>query len=513
MSQTIFHIEQIFKSFFDKSSRYGLPFIILIHLSITVVFSIHLNIWIDEAFSLNTTNSGLVTTLKRATYFELQPPFYFLILILWRNISQSIFFARLLSILFTCGTIYVSAKLSERLFKQLNPAWVASLVAFNPFVIWAATEIRCYALVLLFSGLLILFFYDGYASEGVQGRGKWCYILFAIAALYTHYYLGFLLAANGLTLLILRRLNLLRAYLIGMFIVFFIFSPMLLVLHHQVTTHLDFIESVSFYRYVQIIHWRIKEYLLPSGELWGLVKVSKWIFNLGIIVGLFYIIKKRAYFFRPHNVALITIGVITCIFFLVFINHPELMQQRHFSVLFLPSIFLLFSTVQLVHRRGVLMSCCLILFIFYGSALFEMYKRCAKPGDWQRVASHIMKIEKAGESILIFRNGQALPFSYYYKGLNNNIPIPNQFNCDTYDLSSSILKDEKMIFQALKNIPGGSPRLWIITSATKPHLDVDINPIVLEGFIKKWCIVEKEQSFYGSLVRYVALKENWRESK
>ena len=501
-----------FESYSVKISRYALPIIVGIHLLITILLSIILNIWIDEAHSLHTAGQDIEYAIKRALYFELQPPLYFIILDLWRSINPSIFFARLLSICFMALMLVAVWRLSVRLYKETHPAWLVAATALNPFVVWYATEIRCYALVILLSALLLLFFLDGYLSEGFPGKSRWYYIFLAIGALYTHYYLGFILAANGLTLLILGRLRTLRAYLLGMFIVLLCFAPMLMVLRDQTSIHLNFSYPVSLYGSVKVIHWRIKEYLLPSGNIWGLVTLSKWIFNLGTVVGLFYVVKKRTCFFKPYNVALITMVVTICIFFFALLNlyGRDSMMPRHLATLFLPSILLTFSVIPLVNGRKVLISCCLVLFLFYGSALVGMYKRCAKDGDWQRVATYIMKVEKAGEPILIIRNEQVLPFTYYYNGPNKVIPLPNKLNVETYDLSSQVLRDEQTIFQSLPNVPGDDKKLWVITNATVPYLGVDIHPEVLEGFINKWCVVEKEQSFYGSLVRYVALKENWK---
>jgi hypothetical protein len=56
-------------------------------------------IWEDEAYSLNTTSHNLFEVVKFSYNFEGQPPFYFLLLAVWRKINSSIFFARLLSVI------------------------------------------------------------------------------------------------------------------------------------------------------------------------------------------------------------------------------------------------------------------------------------------------------------------------------------------------------------------------------------------------------------------------------
>src|SRR5665647_3232622 len=69
--------------------------------SVSLIFlSYKLNIWEDEAYSLHTTSKNLATVIRESYDFEGQPPFYFLLLAIWRHINSGIFFARLLSLIF-----------------------------------------------------------------------------------------------------------------------------------------------------------------------------------------------------------------------------------------------------------------------------------------------------------------------------------------------------------------------------------------------------------------------------
>jgi hypothetical protein len=65
--------------------------LVLVNLSVTVPLAASLNIWEDEAFSLNTSGAGVGYAIRQALHFELQPPLYFVLLTLWRNATLQFF--------------------------------------------------------------------------------------------------------------------------------------------------------------------------------------------------------------------------------------------------------------------------------------------------------------------------------------------------------------------------------------------------------------------------------------
>jgi len=249
-----------------------LPILIFLNFSITLSLAANLNIWTDEAYSLNTTGKDIGYALHQALYFELQPPLYFILLNLWRSLNSSFLFARLFSILCITLAIYVVAGVSRRFLKEIPPCLVAASVAFNPFVIWAAVEIRLYAFAILLSALLLLSFFDGYLTEVSQAKARWCYLVFSALAIYTQYYLGFLLVANAVALLVVKRWYALRNYIFGMSVVGLCFTPMLMILFYQIDAHTQAITfdhtektiSITYlFKGVIYILKRVADYTLP----------------------------------------------------------------------------------------------------------------------------------------------------------------------------------------------------------------------------------------------------------
>ena len=156
-----------------------------------------LNIWEDEAYSLDTTSHGFSYALHQSYSFEGQPPVYFLILTLWRILNNGIFFARLLSILFIFLAAYVIFR-TVRLFSDVESAlWIAVLFLLNPFSVWAALEIRTYSLLILLSSLSILFLYKFYFEK--KNKFIVLFLLSCLIGLYTQYFFVFLIIAFSIS--------------------------------------------------------------------------------------------------------------------------------------------------------------------------------------------------------------------------------------------------------------------------------------------------------------------------
>jgi uncharacterized membrane protein len=419
--------------------------IILSHLCITIPLAYKLNIWMDEAFTLHTTDQGPGYALAQALNFELQAPLYFVILNLWRKIDGSFFFARLFSIICIALTIHTVASLSRRFFKEIYPGWLAAVVAFNPFTIWAAIEIRLYALVILQSALLLLLFYDGFLSEAPRRFARVSYFMLAVVALYTQYYLGFLLVAHAVVLLLLKRWRPLLTYLAGMLAVGVCFAPMLVFIHAQMSAQTESMKGASStLRALGYIFWRMKDYVLPV-EWQPLGWFRPWLLRIAYAIILLLLLRKRRHLaIASREVALWTITIVTALLFFVALRSTgeTFLQLRHTAVLFLPTVFFTFSIILLIDKRRALAVWTLIIFLFYATSLYTVYRPMAKPGDWNRVASYLTASAKPGQAIMVFHGGARLPLSYYYSGPNALVAIPRADDFDTWSLENYVLRDE-----------------------------------------------------------------------
>ncbi len=486
-----------------QSGGYLVPLVILCHLSITLFLAAMLNIWVDEAYSISTSGGSIEYTLRQALYFELQPPFYFVLLNIWRRLNDSIFFARLFSVTCAALTLIVTSSLARRFLERIHPAWVVTAVAFNPFIIWAAVEIRGYALVILLSALLLLFFYDGYLAAAPQRSRQWYYLLCSILALYTQYYLGFLLLTGVFVLLALKRGRALLAYLLGMVMVSICFMPMAKIILAQVHDHTKtIVNTISWFKSLGIISWRVQEYLLPIK--WAHLMVwRRWILRLGALVAIVLLIRRRHIYFTRATISLwITTAILSLCFLVVLrLTGAELFLPQHTAALFLPITLIVFSIIMAIGGKRGLILWSLFALLFNVSSLWVQYAPMAKSGDWSRVASYLVANENAGQAIMVFHADGVLPLAHYYSGKNVLIPIPKKTQLERFDLQNFVVRDEEQLISVFSSVSGEQQKVWLITDNACGYLDVNFNCPLLEEFISKYYIVESDKSFFRSRVR------------
>lgn len=488
--------------------------LIVLNLAITLPLAYKLSIITDEAFSLHTTSKGVVYAFKQALYFELQAPLYFVLLDIWRGVNDSIFFARLFSVLSIALTIKVVALLSQRLFREIHPGWLAVVVALHPYTTWAATEIRLYAFGILLSSLLLLLFYDGYLAEKPRRSRRIIYLLLSLAALYTQYYLGFLLVANACVLLLLRRWRVLFNYLLGMLAVGVSFTPMALVVLGQVSTHTQTVKSiVPWEEALRVITWEIKEYILPvkpEEQLGQLEKLRRWVFRFGYVAVAVLLVRSYRRFLNSTDALIWSAVTITTLFYLaaIHVTGEAMLQSRHSFALFIPSSLLAFSLIAKFAKTRARVVWIITFLIFSSTSLYFTYRPLTKNGSWDQVAAYIMASEKPDQPILVFHAGNALTLAHYYKGTNALVPIPRENRFDTFDIKDYVLRDEQEIKDALARVPGGHEQLWLVTDNVCHFMDVDYNCQGLEEFATKYYEVEKTETFFNSKVRLLRRKPN-----
>lgn len=461
---------------------------VAVNLLITIPLARILNVWVDEGYTLYTTGSTLKHAIGRAIYFEYQPPFYFATLNLWRSLDHSIFFARLFSVLCVAFTIYAAGQLSIRYLKGLNPAWSLVAIAINPAAIWAAEEIRVYALAGLLGALLLWTFYDGYLTESPPRNSRLLHVIVAIVALYTQYFLGFLLAGNMVALLVTRRFAALRSYVLGMLIVAIFCLPILYVLRGQVAAGTStFVSSLGPAQLANAILSTLLSYVVP------LAWVNAWyVLPIGLVASAVIVILAARSLQADGRAlgAIAAVGVI-CLFIAMAVT-KEPWAPRYAYVLFIPLMFAWLSQLASLGRRTqVIAAIWLIAFIICSAvSLHFTYAALAKTGDWQRVATYIMKSEQPNEPILVFGFAYTFPLKAYYAGNNPIVVLP------TY-----ALRDEQQIEAKLDSAPGRHALVWLVKTDLCSRENVDLHCAMLEDFIARHFTVVTSHAFYHSSVR------------
>jgi MFS family permease len=482
---------------------------ILINLSITVPLAAALNIWIDEAYTMNTISGSLLNTLHKALTFEMQPPLYFLLMNLWGKLGSSVFFLRLFSVICVGLMIFVTVKISRKIFPEFHPGWLALAIATNPYSIWAATEMRLYAFLALLTAVLFLTFYNGYVSDDSTSRRqrRW-FLVFCVLALYTQYYTAFMLAAVFFALLILRKKAALRRLTKCYVLVIICFLPILFASVRQAAQHTGFIVlDNGLFNYISI-GTRFLRYPL---RLEWMPTVGSLLAYAAVGAGMLYLILKYRKNIQDRHLIVWMMTLIITVFFSIFINvvNHELVNITHTTVLFIASLLAIFAAISIVpdkERKKILVPAFGLMILANSVYLIREYKPMAKIGDSRRIAAYIAQNESPGQSILVFIPEMAIPLSYYYKGTNIIIPIPKKPSMVNFDTRDFVLKSEQDIVRAIEREGRQPDNLWVVNWDLCQYLGVNYHCEILEDYIRKNYIMEDDKRFYSSRVRLLRLK-------
>jgi hypothetical protein len=491
--------------------------LLIIHVSITLFLAKALNIWVDEAYSLDTSSQTLRYAIERSISYEIQPPLYFALLTLWRDLNDSVVWARLFSVICIALAVYLSTGLAQRYLPRLRPINLTAAMAFHPYAIWAAVEI---------SVLLLWWFYDGYLAADIKPdsrRAQLLYGLTAVAALYTHYFLACLLAGHAATLLLLKRGPQLRNYIITLMMVGVCFLPLLSSLLLHLAGGGAYADTAPLSG-VRAALGRLLIFALPTVPSWeglGLMRLARY--GLLASVLLYIWVRRRSVTASERVVWSILTATLLAFAVVLEVTHTAELAYRYGYALFVIALLGISAVLSLSRRgkarRRVLSTWAVLLTILYTTALADTYGHLAKDGDWQRVAAYIMAAEKPDQPILGFSSEAMMPFAYYYKGQNPIVPLPQPVSQTEYNQSEFRIQSESEVIAALAKIPGDHRDLWLVTGpkfivgmSGQPACTIfgfDFNCKVLDQFVATYYSVELDKDFYGSNVKLLHQKRDF----
>ncbi|MGC2234743.1 MAG: glycosyltransferase family 39 protein [Pyrinomonadaceae bacterium] len=505
--------------------------LIFLHLAVALPLAFYLNIWVDEASTLHTTQNGFFTAFNNLFNEEKQAPLYFLLMSLWRKINDSIFFARLFSII--CSTLAIKAffDFSREIWKDKTAYFVAVFFALHPFLFWASLEIRLYSLLILLSILLLKFFYNGYFDKEIisrkgakaQKEAQIYFVLSAIIALYTNYYLGFLLVGCFVALLVLRRWAEAKSYFMQMLFVALAILPLLWIIQQQFSVRVFSFHAERWLFEGLSVFWNhflmfvLPTEIFPSEEASVFSIVRIWIVRIAIVAVLVITVKRRG---KNLDEKVIAFGTITAVIvaFLLFVYFQlghGYVEIRHASVFFVP--FILFVASVLVgilpqrHKDAeisktqyhLVISFAVLYAIFFSYSLSALYPNMAKRGDWARVGAFIEQNEKPNQPIVVFQAYDAIALPYHYKGANRILPDEKFFAFEAEDKSGSANSFRGQIDFIISKIPPDAEEIWLLTNE---KCAVGEACLPLENFARSDYTIVQEKNFYTERVRLLRRK-------
>jgi mannosyltransferase len=167
------------------------------------------SIWYDEGLSIYYARGDIGEVLRGVSRSD-HPPLHPLLLHLWMGLcGDGEFSVRMLSTWWGVVAVALIYRLGRRLFDRTVGTLAALLLTVSPFAIWFAQEARGYTMALALTlgavdAALDLFprtFGIQQAQRSARGLGYAVYVLWAAAALYTHFYSALVLLALNLAFL------------------------------------------------------------------------------------------------------------------------------------------------------------------------------------------------------------------------------------------------------------------------------------------------------------------------
>ncbi len=157
--------------------------------------------WADEATTVHELHMSLGGLLHAVRVNETTPPLYFVLAWLWAKIfGTGEAGLRSFSALLGTAVIPVAYLCGRRLISRWAGVAAAAFAAFSPFMIWYSQEARSYILLGLLCGLSFLFFVRAWQEPSTRNIAWWA--VFSALAVTTHFFAGFLIAPEGLLLLL-----------------------------------------------------------------------------------------------------------------------------------------------------------------------------------------------------------------------------------------------------------------------------------------------------------------------
>jgi hypothetical protein len=460
---------------------------------------------LDEAFTLHTTGAGPLFAWRQAIAFEGQPPFYFVVESVWRTLNEtSIAFARFPSTVFASAAVAIIVLAAHRIAPRTPSLAVALVTALNPIVIWAAVEMRLYALVLLIGAILTWAFFAGFLAPERGPRARVFYTLFAIVGLYTQYYVGFLLLAHLIALLALRRRSVLGLS-IALAIVAVAFAPFVPAAMVHVAGRSDFVAQVTLMHAAHALANAAFVSVLPHDPNWtGAVKFAGFA-GAGLLVGAFFVVGRPRMPAGPQRGVVLAWLVCLALLGAMFSAFGLPLEALHHTIVVVPSTLLvaLLFTASLKRKRRIAGCAAAAAFALFAltQLLFQYHSPLAKQGDWQRVAG-TLSAEGGSAPIAVFPAELAVPLSWYLR--RAMIPLPAPIPFTTAYVRASTLNASADVSRVLDPIRARSRNLWLVTTgectAVAPQI-YDYHCRYLDAYLNRRYQLARTVAFRGTLVR------------
>jgi 4-amino-4-deoxy-L-arabinose transferase-like glycosyltransferase len=453
----------------ERQSHWRLSFIIVVAFAAALrLYQLNTeSLWIDEGYSIR--DATLIDSISKAS-----KPLYYWILSLWMHLGNSDWLLRMPAVLFGVASVALIFLLGRLIWGTKAAVLASLLAAVSPLQVDHSQEVRMYTLLTLTAAGAMYF-----CLLGLR-RGKSGY-LFASAlctwlAILTHPVACLLLIPEFTVLLDFSRNRKINLWLWG--------GGFLLV----AVAWIPWIPHVLGFNEGFSTSWASLKARPTLGEipmLWGSFGLGEWDPGQGHS-RMHYIL----FIYTYASVALMALSAWTdrrraesrmvtvwlvfpvLVLFLLSIIKTNAWMTRYL-IFISPAFFLLLGALW-ARQKNMLAFAALgvLLFMVPSAKLVRYYQKDTRP-EWKQAVQYVMKREKPGDIIALYRRGNENVFTHYYDGKAGHIALgPAQFQSDEL-----IGWNEKKAIKLLDSVPQ-APRKWLMLSMVPMSAEKSIDHVI-----------------------------------
>lgn len=419
------------------------------------------SLWGDEAISVSRASAPLEEGLARLLAAGTHTPLYELLLRGWLPLAgPSEWAVRFLSLIPGVLLVAVLFQLGRLLAGTRAGLLAAGLGATSPLLVYYSQEARMYMLATCFaalSTLLLVRWYDGWGRGALVGHA-----LAGSAALFSHYFAGFVLVALGLWLLVWARpaWRRLRDWLAAQAATALLLAPWLLVAQERLRD-----VGAAVERGGVPLETVVAQVGLGFSLGWTLER-EDLLWRLAPFVAALLLACWRGWERRPALLFLLLVVPVLGGYLVSFVPHRG--WVRYFLPALPAYIILLAIGVERAVRwrpaAGALLLCGLV--VAQGSGLARQFtdSRYARP-DFRAQVAHLQAGLRPNDLVVVNGIEQVPAFTYYYHGPAPLLALPGE-------------SGEEAIERELETALAGRRELWLVK-----YLPPDFDP---DDRIERW---------------------------
>jgi len=429
------------------------------------------SLWLDEAYSLDTAGRSFAETFHRARDFELQPPLYFLLLNLWLRVSPTIELARLLSTIAAAGAVVLLASLGRTLGLAGSPLNLALLAALCPFLLWAASEARGYALTIALSSAATLMFARLWiAGSSRPMRDGALYVAFGLLGLLVSHLSGFLLLGHLVAALLVpgRR----KAVFACGAALLVLFLPWAAAVPDQVASLP--LENAALVPPDPQGQAPTSPVLVPvyvvADRLMGGAPITKRpAFLLALALALATVVAARLRrgsepWSRTESMLTIVASVPCAALVTLLCLDIAPIARRHYAVAIVGVLALLARLAGGIRPLRLRTAAAAFLLAVFAAGTTSFVRNSEAPTDWRAAARFLEGNALAQEPLFFFEADMVLPFRYYYRGSSPVHGLPRDSRLERFDRATQTIRSEDEVAAAVERAVAGGGRFWLVSN-------------------------------------------------